>query len=178
MCSIALLPFAFFPISLVRFDVFLYDFFFLLTLALALAKQIYMYAAVSCIHVNLFHVIQFQKIRNFSSDVFFMYGPHNIIHHLIQISLGGIFSCLSVQMFVLPTPKTKWTFHLFEDFYIHICVRGRAHVKREMMLHTYLNGTPTHRSTPAMRTNRQTVRACVSNNDTAVKWKIVYVDFN
>lgn len=97
--------------------------------------------------------------------------------------IGGIFSCLFVQMFVLPTPKTKWTFHIL---YMCDCMCEcvwRTRVNEKWCYHIYVCEYElkmyTHTPFDACKRNNRHDRVwALSNNDTAVKWKIVYVDFN
>lgn len=72
--------------------------------------------------------------------------------------IGGIFSCLFVQMFVLPTPKTKWTLHIFLYVWVRACV---TRVNEKWCYHTceyeYKMYTHTHHSAPANVTTGMTV---------------------
>lgn len=86
-----------FPISLVRFDVFLYDFFSAHARSLSPSLplvQTYIYSHLPSIYVRTFFTLSNSKrYENFSLDVFFMYAHTTLYNtrHLIQISLGGYF---------------------------------------------------------------------------------------
>lgn len=131
-CSIALLSFAFFPISLVRFDVFLYDFFFCCTrsfLVLYCPTAIpykYIYILIYRLYMWTFFTLSNSKRYRISVlDVFFMYAHTTLYTTWYKSHWGDIFMSFCTNVcFADPKNQMDVPYSIYAALSLSMCVYG------------------------------------------------------
>lgn len=140
-CSFAVRSF---PISLVRFDVFLYDFFFCTHVRLSASPyQIHIYSHLPSVYVcRPFSRYPIPKDTKFQLDVFFMYGHTTLYTTWYKSHWGDIFMSFCTNV-CFADPKNQ----MDVPYSIRVCVwRTRVNEKWCYPTCEYecINCTPTH----------------------------------